>query len=169
MAVHGGLLGVSTAIFIFARKKQIPFLGVGDGVSPLVPLGVGAGRIGNFINGELWGRTTDVPWAVIFASTDPDKLPRHPSQLYQFALEGVVLFLLVWCFSRSPKPVGSVGGLFLVGYGVQRFCVEYFRQPDAHLGLNTLGLSQGQMLSIPMILGGMFIMVRAYSSGKKGV
>jgi len=168
MSFHGGLLGVITAIFLFARKKQVSFLTVGDFVAPLVPLGLGAGRIGNFINGELWGRTTDVPWAVIFASTDPEKLPRHPSQLYQFALEGVVLFSLIWFFSRTPKPVGSVGGLFLVGYGVQRFVVEYFRQPDAHLGLNTLGLSQGQMLSIPMILLGAFVMVRAYSSGKQG-
>jgi phosphatidylglycerol:prolipoprotein diacylglycerol transferase len=163
MSFHGGLLGVISAIILFARKKKVSFLAVGDFVAPLVPIGLGAGRIGNFINGELWGRATDVPWAVIFASTDPDRLPRHPSQLYQFALEGVVLFTLLWLFSRKPKPVGAVAGMFLLGYGIVRFVVEFFRQPDAHLGLNSLGLSQGQLLSLPMIIIGAVIIYRAYS------
>ena len=163
MSFHGGLLGVIAAIILFARKKKVSFLAVGDFVAPLVPIGLGAGRIGNFINGELWGRATDVPWAVIFASTDPDRLPRHPSQLYQFALEGVVLFTLLWLFSRKPKPVGAVAGMFLLGYGIVRFVVEFFRQPDAHLGLNSLGLSQGQLLSLPMIIIGAVIIYRAYS------
>jgi phosphatidylglycerol:prolipoprotein diacylglycerol transferase len=163
MSFHGGLLGVIAAIILFARKKKVSFLAVGDFVAPLVPIGLGAGRIGNFINGELWGRATDVPWAVIFASTDPDRLPRHPSQLYQFALEGVVLFTLLWLFSRKPKPVGAVAGMFLLGYGIVRFVVEFFRQPDAHLGLNSLGLSQGQILSLPMIIIGAVIIYRAYS------
>jgi len=163
MSFHGGLLGVIAAIILFARKKKVSFLAVGDFVAPLVPIGLGAGRIGNFINGELWGRATDVPWAVIFASTDPDRLPRHPSQLYQFALEGVVLFTLLWLFSRKPKPVGAVAGMFLLGYGIVRFVVEFFRQPDAHLGLNSLGLSQGQLLSLPMVIIGAVIIYRAYS------
>lgn len=164
MSFHGGLLGVIMAILLFARKRNVPFLAVGDFVAPLVPIGLGAGRIGNFINGELWGRATDVPWAVIFASTDPDRLPRHPSQLYQFALEGVLLFTLVWVFSRKPKPVGAVAGMFLLGYGAVRFVVEFFRQPDAHLGLNSMGLSQGQLLSLPMIVIGGFIIYRAYTN-----
>ncbi len=163
MSFHGGLIGVLIAIWLFARKHNTSFLAVGDFVAPLVPIGLGAGRIGNFINGELWGRTTDMPWAVIFASTDPDRLPRHPSQLYQFALEGVALFALVWLFSRTPRPVGAVGGVFLSGYGVFRFIVEFFRQPDAHLGLYSSGLSQGQLLSLPMIVLGCVIIYRAYS------
>ena len=167
MSFHGGLLGVLLALWLFARKKKTSFLTVGDFVAPIVPLGLAAGRIGNFINGELWGRVTDVPWAIVFPAAGPE--PRHPSQLYQFALEGLALFTLVWLFSRQPRPTGAVGGLFLAGYGVFRFIVEFARQPDAHLGLNSLGLSQGQMLSIPMILLGMGLMVYAYQyNNKKG-
>lgn len=167
MSFHGGLIGVLVALWLFARKKTISFLTVGDFVAPIVPLGLAAGRIGNFINGELWGRVTDVPWAIVFPAAGPE--PRHPSQLYQFALEGLVLFVLVWLFSRQPRPTGAVGGLFLAGYGVFRFIVEFARQPDAHLGLNTLGLSQGQMLSIPMILLGLGLIVYAYKhNNKKG-
>jgi phosphatidylglycerol:prolipoprotein diacylglycerol transferase len=167
MAFHGGLLGVLAALWLFARKKGVSFLTVGDFVAPIVPLGLAAGRIGNFINGELWGRVTDVPWAIIFPSAGPE--PRHPSQLYQFALEGMALFAILWLYSRKPRPTGAVGGLFLVGYGTFRFIVEFARQPDAHLGLNTLGLSQGQMLSIPMILLGLGLIVYAYKKNKKEV
>ena len=167
MSFHGGLIGVLVALWLFARKKTVSFLTVGDFVAPIVPLGLAAGRIGNFINGELWGRVTDVPWAIVFPAAGPE--PRHPSQLYQFALEGLALFVLVWLFSRQPRPTGAVGGLFLAGYGVFRFIVEFARQPDAHLGLNTLGLSQGQMLSIPMILLGLGLIVYAYKhNNKKG-
>ncbi|UTP73554.1 prolipoprotein diacylglyceryl transferase [Alteromonas sp. LMIT006] len=165
MSFHGGLIGVLVALWLFARKKTVSFLTVGDFVAPIVPLGLAAGRIGNFINGELWGRVTDVPWAIVFPAAGPE--PRHPSQLYQFALEGLTLFVLIWLFSRQPRPTGAVGGLFLAGYGVFRFIVEFARQPDAHLGLNTLGLSQGQMLSIPMILLGLGLIVYAYKYNNK--
>ncbi|MBE1287554.1 MAG: prolipoprotein diacylglyceryl transferase [Alteromonadaceae bacterium] len=165
MSFHGGLIGVLVALWLFARKKTVSFLTVGDFVAPIVPLGLAAGRIGNFINGELWGRVTDVPWAIVFPAAGPE--PRHPSQLYQFALEGLALFVLIWLFSRQPRPTGAVGGLFLAGYGVFRFIVEFARQPDAHLGLNTLGLSQGQMLSIPMILLGLGLIVYAYKYNNK--
>lgn len=165
MSFHGGLIGVLVALWLFARKKTVSFLVVGDFVAPIVPLGLAAGRIGNFINGELWGRVTDVPWAIVFPAAGPE--PRHPSQLYQFALEGLTLFVLIWLFSRQPRPTGAVGGLFLAGYGVFRFIVEFARQPDAHLGLNTLGLSQGQMLSIPMILLGLGLIVYAYKYNNK--
>ncbi len=165
MSFHGGLIGVLVALWLFARKKTVSFLTVGDFVAPIVPLGLAAGRIGNFINGELWGRVTDVPWAIVFPAAGPE--PRHPSQLYQFALEGLALFVLIWLFSRQPRPTGAVGGLFLAGYGVFRFIVEFARQPDAHLGLNTLGLSQGQMLSIPMILLGLGLIVYAYKYNSK--
>ncbi|MFB0912103.1 MAG: prolipoprotein diacylglyceryl transferase [Glaciecola sp.] len=165
MSFHGGCIGVIVAAFWFARKQGWAFLRVGDFIAPLVPIGLGAGRIGNFINGELWGRTTDVPWAFVFPGAGA--MPRHPSQLYEFALEGVLLFVILWLYSAKPRPVGSVGGLFLLGYGVFRFFVEYFREPDAHLDLNTLGLSQGQMLCIPMILAGIALIVYAFKTGEK--
>lgn len=165
MSFHGGLLGVLVALAYFARKKGTTFLAVGDFVAPIVPLGLAAGRIGNFINGELWGRTTDVPWAIIFPTAGPE--PRHPSQLYQFALEGIALFVILWLFSKKSRPVGSVGGLFLVGYGIFRFIVEFVRQPDAHLGINTVGLTQGQMLSVPMVLVGLGLIWYAYNNNKE--
>ncbi|MCC2617960.1 prolipoprotein diacylglyceryl transferase [Aestuariibacter halophilus] len=163
MSFHGGLLGVLVALWWFARKSRSHFLQVGDFVAPLVPIGLGAGRIGNFINAELWGRTSDVPWAIIFPGAGPE--PRHPSQLYEFALEGVVLFLMVWLFSRKPRPMGAVSGLFLLGYGSFRFIVEYFREPDAHIGLYGGLISQGQILSLPMVLGGLALMVWAFRRG----
>lgn len=161
MSFHGGLLGVITAVFWFARKTQVSVFYVGDFVAPLVPIGLGAGRIGNFINSELWGRTTDVPWAIIFPNAG--SLPRHPSQLYEFFLEGVVLFILLWVYSKKDRPVGSVAGLFLAGYGLFRFIVEYFREPDAHLQ-NIYGgfITQGQMLSLPMFIAGIAFIVIAY-------
>ncbi|MCC5855696.1 MAG: prolipoprotein diacylglyceryl transferase [Idiomarina sp.] len=159
MSFHGGLLGVLLALFIFAKKTGRTIWQVGDFVAPLVPIGLGAGRVGNFINGELWGRVTDVPWGMVFYGAGVE--PRHPSQLYQAAGEGLLLFLVLWWFSRKPRPTGAIGGLFLLGYGVARFIVEYFREPDAHLGI--LGVfSMGQWLSLPMIIAGALIIWWAY-------
>lgn len=164
MAFHGGFIGVAVAVWLFARKHKINWIQLGDFVAPFTPLGLGLGRIGNFINGELWGRVTDVPWGMVFPGAGPN--PRHPSQLYQFALEGLVLFALLWWFSKQPRPAGSVSGLFLIGYGLFRFMVEFTREPDAHLGLLLGGLSMGQLLSLPMILAGVLLMVFAYRNQK---
>jgi phosphatidylglycerol:prolipoprotein diacylglycerol transferase len=152
MAFHGGFLGVLVAIWWVARKHRLRWLEITDFFAPLSPLALAAGRLGNFINGELWGRVTDVPWGTIFRGAGP--LPRHPSQLYQFALEGVVLFVILWIYSARPRPTGAVSALFLVGYGVARFAVEFFREPDDFLGLLALDLSMGQWLSVPMIVAG---------------
>jgi prolipoprotein diacylglyceryl transferase len=134
-------------------QHQLPWLAVTDFVIPLIPLGLGAGRIGNFINAELWGRPTDVPWAMVFPYVD--ELPRHPSQLYQFALEGIVLFLFIWIYSSKPRATGAVTGMFMIGYGVLRSFAEFFREPeDGFMGILTLGITMGQWLSIPMILAG---------------
>ena len=161
MSFHGGCVGVITAAFLYAKKQSWSFLYVGDFIAPLVPIGLGAGRVGNFINGELWGRVTDVPWAFVFPGAGPD--PRHPSQLYQFALEGVALFVILWLYSVKPRPTGAVGGLFLLGYGSFRFIVEFYRQPDAHLeGIYGSVITQGQMLSIPMMIAGAGLMIYAY-------
>ena len=165
MAFHGGFLGVVVAVWLFARKHQINWIHLGDFIAPFTPIGLGLGRIGNFINGELWGRVTDVSWGMVFPVAGAD--PRHPSQLYQFALEGVVLFALLWWFSRQPRPAGSVSGLFLIGYGTLRFLVEFTREPDAHLGLLSAGLSMGQLLSLPMILVGAAFMFFAYRATAK--
>lgn len=153
MSFHGGLLGVIVAIFWFARKTKKNFLELGDFAAPLIPLGLGAGRIGNFINAELWGRTTDVPWAMVFPGAGA--LPRHPSQLYEFFLEGIVLFIIIYLFGKKKRPAGSIGALFLLGYGVFRFIIEYFRERDAHLtdGIYNF-ISMGQILSLPMIIIG---------------
>ncbi len=160
MSFHGGLLGVITALWLFARKHKKTFLQVTDFFAPWVPLGLGAGRIGNFINHELWGRVTDVPWGMVFPNAGP--LPRHPSQLYQFALEGVVLFLIVWLYSRKPRPAGAVSGLFLLGYGIQRFAVEFVREPDSQLGFIGGFFTMGQLLSLPMICAGIALLIWAY-------
>ena len=153
MSFHGGLLGVMAAMAFVARKHSIDYLRLMDFVAPLVPLGIAAGRLGNFINGELWGRPTDVPWGMLFRNAGD--LPRHPSQLYEFALEGLALFALLWWFSSRPRPRGQVCAMFLVGYGVFRFISEFGREPDAFLGLLAFGLSMGQWLSLPMILAGL--------------
>ena len=156
MSFHGGLLGVIAALWLFARKYHKAFWEVGDFVAPLVPIGLGAGRIGNFINGELWGRVTDVPWAMIYPQVDDQ--PRHPSEIYELGLEGIGLFLLVWCYANKPRPVGRVSAVFLIGYAFCRIIAEFFRQPDAQLGYLAFGwLTMGQVLSIPMILLGLWL------------
>jgi phosphatidylglycerol:prolipoprotein diacylglycerol transferase len=163
MAFHGGFLGVIAAMAWFAYRTHRHWFAVTDFLAPLVPIGLAAGRLGNFINAELWGRPTELPWAMIFPSVDAQ--PRHPSQLYEFALEGVALFVILWLFSRQPRPLGAVSGVFLVAYGLFRFLVEYSREPDAFLGFLTLGLTMGQWLSAPMILGGIVMLAWAYRRG----
>lgn len=159
MSFHGGFLGVLIAMLLFARKIGKPWLAIMDFVAPLVPVGLGAGRLGNFINAELWGKPTHLPWGMVFPQVD--SLPRHPSQLYEFGLEGVLLFALLWVYSRKPRPVGAVSGLFLIGYGLARFVVELAREPDRFLGSLPLGISMGQWLSLPMILAGIWMLQRA--------
>jgi len=160
MSFHGGVIGVICAIIFYARKNQRSILAVGDFIVPLLPAGLGAGRLGNFINSELWGRVTDSPFGIIFPNAGP--LPRHPSQLYEFALEGVVLFIILLLFIRKPRPSGSVAGLFLLCYGLFRILVEFAREPDAHLGLLSFGLSMGQILSLPMVVAGAAFIAFAY-------
>jgi len=161
MSFHGGFLGVLVAMAIFARQRKLSWLQLMDFIAPLVPLGLGAGRIGNFINSELWGRPTDLPWGMVFPNVD--SLPRHPSQLYEFALEGLALFALLWLYSNKPRPVGAISGLFLVGYGSFRFIGEFARTPDDGVfGMMTFGVSMGQWLSLPMVAAGVLMMVWAY-------
>ncbi|TXL66185.1 prolipoprotein diacylglyceryl transferase [Zeimonas arvi] len=157
MAFHGGLIGVIAAMALYARRRGWRFLQISDFVAPLVPLGLAAGRMGNFINGELWGRPTTVPWGMVFPQVG-DGITRHPSQLYQFAGEGILLFLILWLYSSRPRAMGAISGLFLAGYGVMRFLAEFAREPDAFLGLLGLGLSMGQWLSLPMIALGLALM-----------
>jgi len=159
MSFHGGFLGVILAMVFIARKHGIRWLAVTDFIAPLVPPALGAGRIGNFINGELWGRTTDVPWGMVFRGAGT--LPRHPSQLYEFALEGALLFVVLWLYSGRARPTGAVSAMFLIGYGALRFAAEYFREPDDFLGLLALGFSMGQWLSLPMILAGIAMLAWA--------
>jgi phosphatidylglycerol---prolipoprotein diacylglyceryl transferase len=164
MSFHGGFLGVVIAVALFARSTSKSIIEVLDFTAPLAPLGLGAGRIGNFINGELWGRATDVPWAMVFPA-DPLRVPRHPSQLYEFALEGIVLFVLLWWFTSKPRPAFAAGGLFCVGYGSFRFLVEFFREPDFELGFVAFDwMTQGQLLSAPMILFGLIVLFLAYTA-----
>jgi len=161
MSFHGGLIGVMLATLWFARRNGKSFFELMDFIAPLVPIGLGAGRIGNFINAELWGKVTDVPWAMVFPTGGPE--PRHPSQLYQFALEGVALFTILWFYSRKPRPTMAVSGLFAVCYGIFRFIVEFVRVPDAQLGYLAWGwLTMGQVLCVPMVLAGLGVMVYAY-------
>ncbi|MBN3264402.1 prolipoprotein diacylglyceryl transferase [Pectobacterium brasiliense] len=182
MSFHGGLMGVICVMLWFAHRTKRHFFQVADFIAPLIPFGLGAGRLGNFINGELWGRvTTDTPWAMLFpgsrgedmalAVSNPQwqaifnqygMLPRHPSQLYQMMLEGVALFIILNIFIRKSRPMGSVSGLFLIGYGMFRIITEFFRQPDAQLGLFGGLFSMGQILSLPMVIAGILMMVWAY-------
>lgn len=154
MSFHGGMLGVVGAMLWFAHSRKKPWLQVADFVAPCVPTGLAAGRVGNFINGELWGRVADpsLPWAMLFRGAG--EAPRHPSQVYQFLLEGLLLFVLLWLYARRPRCTGQVAAAFLFGYGVLRFIAEFFREPDDFLGLLSLGLSMGQWLCLPMIVGG---------------
>jgi phosphatidylglycerol:prolipoprotein diacylglycerol transferase len=160
MSFHGGLLGVLLSLWLFSRRNQKSFLEVGDFVAPLCPLGFGAGRVGNFINQELWGRVSEVPWAMVFPAVGPET--RHPSQLYEALLEGIVLFVIVWLYSKRPRATGAISGIFLLSYGVLRFSVEFFREPDIHLGVVALGwVTMGQLLSIPMALLGFGLWIHA--------
>jgi phosphatidylglycerol---prolipoprotein diacylglyceryl transferase len=161
MAFHGGLLGVIAAMALYARSRKRPFLQVTDLIAPCVPTGLAAGRIGNFINGELWGREApaSLPWAMVFPQSG-ETFARHPSQLYQVALEGLLLFVLLWFYAKKPRGLGQVSGAFLVGYGVLRFIAEYFREPDRFLGLLALGMSMGQWLCLPMIAFGAWLWLR---------
>jgi phosphatidylglycerol:prolipoprotein diacylglycerol transferase len=153
MSFHGGLIGVLVAFWYFAKKTQKSFFEVSDFIAPMVPIGLFLGRIGNFINGELWGRVSDVPWAMVFPSGGPE--PRHPSQLYEAALEGVLLFILLWWYSSKPRQRGLVSGLFLMGYGAFRFIVEFYRVPDAQYGYLAFDwLTMGQILCLPMLIMG---------------
>jgi phosphatidylglycerol---prolipoprotein diacylglyceryl transferase len=160
MSFHGGLLGVIAALVLFAWKTKRPFLQVADLVAPCVPTGLASGRIGNFINGELWGRAADpsLPWAMVFPQSGL-ALPRHPSQLYQFALEGLLLFVLLWWYGSKRRAQGQVASAFLIGYGFFRFVAEYFREPDSFLGLLAGGMSMGQWLCLPMIGAGVALWV----------
>ncbi len=161
MSFHGGLIGVMIAVWIFSIKQQKSFLEIGDFIAPVIPLGLAVGRIGNFINGELWGRVTDVPWAMVFPMGGD--LPRHPSQLYECFLEGIVMFVILWTYSRQSKPRGAISGLFLILYGSFRIFVEFFREPDAPIGYIAFGwVTEGQLLSVPMIIFGVILMVCAY-------
>jgi phosphatidylglycerol:prolipoprotein diacylglycerol transferase len=194
MSFHGGFLGVTLAMILFAWQRKRSWLQVTDFVAPMVPTGLAAGRFGNFINGELWGRVTDphAPWAMGFQNAAPDDalwlaahpdlaakwhladvfaqyhmLPRHPSELYEVALEGIALFIVLWFFSRKPRPVGAASAVFLMGYGLARFIVEFAREPDDFLGLLALGFSMGQWLSLPMIIVGAALFAWSYRRAAK--
>ena len=159
MSFHGGLLGVLLAIYSYSRKTGKHFFDITDFAAPLVPLGLGPGRIGNFINGELWGRVTDLPWAMVFPHAG--QLPRHPSQLYEFFFEGVVLFSFLWVYSIKKRPRMAVSGWFALLYGVFRFMLEFFRQPDSQLGFIAWNwLTMGQLLSLPMIILGLILLYK---------
>jgi phosphatidylglycerol:prolipoprotein diacylglycerol transferase len=155
MSFHGGAAGVILAIILFARKRGVSWLSLGDLVGCAVPIGLFLGRLANFVNGELYGRAADVPWAMVFPF-DPEQVPRHPSQLYEAALEGIVLFLLLYLLARRgwlERP-GAIGGAFLAGYGLARIVVEFFREPDAHLGFLLGFTTMGQVLSLPLVIAG---------------
>ena len=163
MSFHGGFLGVLVAMWLFAKRRGLDFWQVMDFVAPLVPLGLASGRLGNFINGELWGRIADpeLPWAMIFPQSG-DMQPRHPSQLYHVGLEGLALFVILWLYSRQARPRAAVSGVFLIGYGAFRFVTEFFREPDHGIFGQSYTISMGQWLSLPMILIGIAMVVLAY-------
>ena len=162
MSFHGGLIGVLVAMWWFARSRGRTFFDVADFIAPLVPLGIAAGRFGNFINGRLWGTPSDLPWAMVFQDPRAGGVPRHPSQLYEALLEGIVLFALLWWFTRRPRPAMAASGVFLVGYGVARTLVEFVRVPDAHLGYLAFGwVTMGQVLTLPVIVAGVVLLIMA--------
>jgi phosphatidylglycerol:prolipoprotein diacylglycerol transferase len=166
MSFHGGLIGVLIAFGFFAKKSQKTFFTVADFLTPMVPIGLGLGRIGNFINGELWGRITTVPWGMVFPNAGP--FPRHPSQLYEFSLEGVVLFIILWWYSSKPRAPMAVSGLFLVLYGCFRIFSECFRQPDVQIGFLAFDwLTEGQLLSVPMIIAGAIMLILSRRNAKQ--
>lgn len=158
MSFHGGLIGVILAVWFFGKRKGHPFYSIADLVAQAAPIGLGLGRLGNFINGELYGRPTDVPWCMVFDRTGGGPFCRHPSQLYEAALEGLVLFVLLWALGRRPRPGGTLFWTFVAGYGACRVFVEFFREPDAQLGLWAGMFSMGQALSLPMVVGGLFML-----------
>jgi len=165
MSFHGGLLGVLLAMWLYGKKIKRSFFEVTDFIAIVTPFGLACGRIGNFINAELWGRATDLPWAMVFP-TDPLRLPRHPSMLYEFFLEGVLLFLILWIYSKTQRPRMAISGMFLLFYGLFRFLVEFVRQPDAHMGdsgfIALQWLTMGMLLSLPMVVIGGYLIKRAY-------
>lgn len=162
MSFHGGFLGVLVAFYVYAAVTDRSFFQVSDFLAPCFAIGLGAGRLGNFINGELWGRVTDVPWGMVFPRA-PTLEPRHPNPIYQMIGEGLILFILVWWFSSKPRPRMAVSGFFVVCYGIYRFLVEFVREPDAHLGFIALDwMTMGQLLSIPMVLIGVLLLFLAY-------
>jgi len=168
MSFHGGLIGVLIGMWLFGRRYKKTFFEVTDFLAPIAPIGLGVVRIGNFINGELWGKVSDVPWAMVFPGAGP--LPRHPSQLYESFLEGAVLFVIVWLFSSKPRPLRAVSGMFLFFYGVFRFLVEFVRMPDAQLGYLAFGwVTMGQILSLPMIIAGAILLWLAYRNRKTSI
>lgn len=165
MSFHGGMLGVMLAVWLYARKTQRGFFAVTDFIVPVGPVGLGSGRIGNFINGELWGAPSDLPWAMIFPDPRAGGIPRHPSQLYEAFLEGLLLFVILWWFSARPRPVMAVSGLFLVLYGIFRTLVEFIREPDRQIGyLAGDWLTMGMVLSMPMVLVGAAMLILSYRS-----
>jgi phosphatidylglycerol---prolipoprotein diacylglyceryl transferase len=159
MSFHGGLVGVLVAMYLYARKQSISYWTLMDFVAPLVPTGLASGRLGNFINGELWGRPTTGPWAMIFPQSGTND-PRHASQLYQLGLEGLLLFALLWWYSSKPRPTGHVAGMFAVGYAVFRFIVEFAREPDRNLGVLAGGMTMGQWLCLPLFLVGIGLLLK---------
>ncbi len=163
MSFHGGFIGVLIAMFLYSRSIKKKFWETVDFIAPCVPFGIGAGRLGNFIGGELWGRPTDAPWGMIFPHVD--NLPRHPSQLYEIALEGIVLFIIIWWFSSVTRPRMVVSGTFAILYGSFRFFIEFFREPDLHIGFIAFDwLTMGQLLSLPMVIVGFSLVVFAYNN-----
>ena len=158
MSFHGGFLGVLISLIWISKKHRIRWLALTDFIAPLIPIGLGFGRIGNFINQELWGRPTDLSWGMIFPLTD--NLPRHPSQLYEAFLEGFILFLILWLYASKPRVIGKISALFLILYGTFRFIIEFTREPDKYLGVLYMGFSMGQWLSIPMIIIGLIMYFR---------
>ena len=167
MSFHGGLLGVVVGIWYFGKKIGTGFFRVSDYLAPVVPVGLFCGRIANFINGELWGAPSNLPWAMVFPSPAAGGIPRHPSQLYEAFLEGIVLFIILWMYSAKPRPTMAVSGLFLLGYGVFRASVEFVREPDANIGYLAFNwVTMGQILSLPMIIAGIALMLLAYRNKK---
>ncbi len=159
MSFHGGFLGVCAAVFLFSKRRSLSLASIADFVAPLAPLGLAAGRMANFINGELWGRESGLPWAMVFPQAG-DGIARHPSQLYQFAGEGLLLMALLWWYSSAPRRPWAITGMFLLGYGVLRFLAEFAREPDSFLGYFAGGVTMGQILCVPMVVVGLWLLLR---------